>query len=106
MTLLESMVALVILSLSAVGFLEVFQGANRSTRDAQAWVAAVSYAEEGVEAAKIGDAALAESQREAAPGGMSRRIELRPWRGRVADVVVTVTLAAGQQFTLHRLVAR
>lgn len=106
MTLLESVVALVILGLSAVGFLEVFQGASRSTQDAQAWVAAVSYAEEGVEAAKIGGAALVGSQLAAAPGRMSRRIELRPWRGRVSDVVVTVTLPAGQQFTLHRLVTR
>lgn len=106
MTLLESVVALVILGLSAVGFLEVFQGASRSTTDAQAWVTAVSYAEEGVEAAKIGGAALVASERAAAPAGMSRRIELQPWRGRVADVVVTITLPGGQRFALHRLVTR
>jgi type II secretory pathway pseudopilin PulG len=36
MTLLETVIALVILSLSALGVLELFQGANRSASDAEA----------------------------------------------------------------------
>ncbi len=105
MTLLESVVALVILGLAATGFLEIFQQTGRSTRDAGAWSAAVSYAEEGVEAAKIGGNALDDSQRAEAPVGLRRRIELRPWRGRIADLVVTVTLEDGRQLTVRRLVS-
>ena len=49
MTLLESLVALVIIGLTAVGFLELFQGTSRSSRDADAWLQAVAYAESAME---------------------------------------------------------
>ena len=45
MTLLESIVALVILGLAAVGFLELFQRASVATRDTANWSRAVAVAE-------------------------------------------------------------
>lgn len=105
MTLLESVVALVILGLASVGFLELFQVANRNTRASEQWVTAVAYAEEGIEAAKAGPGALTASAAGTPPAGFARSIELKPWRDGMTDVVVTVTMQRGAQFVLHRLVA-
>ncbi|MEO5580867.1 MAG: type II secretion system protein [Gemmatimonadaceae bacterium] len=105
MTLLESVIALVILGLASVGFLELFQSTNRNTRDAQEWVTAVAYAEEGIEAAKAGQSALNQSAASPAPRGFARRVEVKAWRGGMTDVVVTVTLRDGAEFVIHRLVA-
>lgn len=103
MTLLESVIALAILGLASVGFLELFQSTNRSTRNAQEWVSAVAYAEEGIEAVKAN--ALDASVANPAPAGFDRTIELKPWRDGMTDVVVTVTMSGGAQFVIHRLVA-
>jgi len=103
-TLLESVVALVILGLASVGFLELFQGTSRSARSAETWVTAVAYAEQAVEAAKVGQLALDESARRPAPPGFGRRIEVRPWRPGLAQLVVTVTMPRGSEFVIHRLV--
>ena len=105
MTLLESIIALVILGLAAVGALELLGGASRTTREAEAWARAVAYAEAGVEAAKLGTAGVSTLGREDAPApGYTRRIDVRPWGPRLADVTVTVTLPAGRAFVVHRLV--
>jgi type II secretory pathway pseudopilin PulG len=106
MTLLEAMVALVILGLSAVGFLEGFQGASRSATDAEAWTRAAAYAEEGIESGAIGGAALRDASSTPLPEGFARTIEVRPWRGSVNDVVVTVTFPRGGRLVVHRLVSR
>jgi prepilin-type N-terminal cleavage/methylation domain-containing protein len=53
LTLLETMVALVILGLVAVGFLAVFQGSTRLAREAERWSEAVAYAEDAMEAGKL-----------------------------------------------------
>lgn len=101
MTLLESVIALVILGLASVGFLELFQSTNRSTRDAEQWATAVAYAEEGIEAVKAN--AVAASASNPAPAGFVRNIELKPWRDGLTDVVVTVAMAGGARFVVHRL---
>ncbi len=103
MTLLETVVALVILSLSAIGVLGIFQQANRSAVDAQAWSVATSYAEQGVEAAKIGPAALRELDASRLPDGFTRRIDVRPAAHGLADVSVTVTVPRGASMVVHRL---
>ena len=100
MTLLEALVALVIMGLAAVGFMEAFQGASRSARDAQAWAQAVAHAEAGMEAAVLGVAAT-----DSLPG-LARRVEARPWRGGVDEVTVTVSMAHGGRYVLRRLVRR
>jgi type II secretory pathway pseudopilin PulG len=102
-TLLEALVALVVLGLTGVGFLEVFQGAHRSARDAAAWTAAVAYAEAGIEEAALGPppAAGADSLPD-----FRREVAVRPWRGAVDEVTVTVTLPSGARMSLRRLVRR
>jgi type II secretory pathway pseudopilin PulG len=100
-TLLEALVALVIMGLAAVGFLEAFQGASRSARDADTWAQAVSHAEAGMESALLGVDA-----REDSLPGLGRRIEARAWRGDVDEVTVTVTMPRGGRYVLRRLVRR
>ena len=105
LTLLEVMVALVILGLVATGFLETFAGALRSTARARTWAQALVYAEEGQEAIKIGGAARMTNGDTALGGGFSRRIAVRPWREGVTQATVTITLPGGARFELDRLVA-
>ncbi|MGH7525825.1 MAG: type IV pilus modification PilV family protein [Gemmatimonadales bacterium] len=104
LTLLEVMVALVILSLVATGFLETFAQALRASADARAWGQALVYAEEGQEAVKIEGVAGAAASGTALGGGFSRQVEVRPWRDGVARATVTVTLPDGTRFALDRLV--
>lgn len=102
MTLLESLVALVILGLAAVGFLELFQRASVATRDTAAWSHAVRVAELTMEHAVLVPAPLRDSL-----GGLQRRVELRPWGQGLREVVVSVDVAppSGATVTLHRLVS-
>ena len=106
MTLLESLVALVIMGLTAVGFLDVFGTASRSTRDAEVWVQAVGYAEATMEETKLGTFARDPTALDADPGGYARDVVVEPWPGQdgVARVTVTVALPGGGTFVLHRLV--
>lgn len=104
MTLLETVIALVILSLAAVGLLELFERTSRTASDAQSWVSAAAYAEQGVEAAKIGDVALRALPAQRLAPGFSRKVEKGALRNGIADVVVTVSIPRGGQYVVHRLV--
>ena len=101
MTLLESIVALVILGLAAVGFLELFQRATVATRDTAAWSRAVAVAELSMERSVL----RAESSRDTV-NGLARRIEVRPWANGLREIIVTVDVPppAGASVVLHRLV--
>ena len=98
MTLLEALVALVILGLGAGGFLGLFQQSARTAHGAAEWTRLVAYAESGMEAATLGAAPL-----DTLPG-YGRAVAVRPWRGALAQVDVTVTSPRGARFTLRRLV--
>jgi type II secretory pathway pseudopilin PulG len=102
MTLLESIVALVILGLAAVGFLELFQRASVATRDAASWSRAVAVAELTMERAVLRTAASGDTV-----DGTGRRVELRPWTGGLREIIVTVDVPppVGARVVLHRLVA-
>jgi len=102
MTLLESIVALVILGLAAVGFLELFQRASVATRDTASWSRAVAVAELTMERAVL----QAETKRDSIEG-LARRIEVREWANGVREVIVTVDVPppVGASVVLHRLVA-
>lgn len=103
MTLLETVIALVILSLAAVGLLELFEGSSRSAADAEAWVTAVAYAEEGVEAAKIGPRALDEFRNRRVLAGFARDVRVTQSGEGLRDIVVTVSLPRGARYVVHRL---
>jgi Tfp pilus assembly protein PilV len=102
MTLLESIVALVILGLAAVGFLELFQRASVATRDTAAWSSAVAVAELSMERAVLSPVSATDSVH-----GMRRQVEIRPWKAGLREIIVTVDVPppAGASVVLHRLVA-
>jgi prepilin-type N-terminal cleavage/methylation domain-containing protein len=105
LTLLEVMVALVILGVVATGFLEAFAGALRGTADARIWAQALVYGEQGQELIKIEGVDRAMRTDAALGGGFSRRIDVQPWREGLVRATVKVTLPNGARFELDRLVA-
>jgi type II secretory pathway pseudopilin PulG len=102
MTLLESIVALVVFGLAAIGFLELFQRVQASAVDAVAWTRAVDVAEATLERAALGEALVADDTL----AGLRRRVRIVPYAARLRRVTVTVELPAPQrgEFELHRLV--
>ena len=104
LTLLETMVALVILGLVALGFLEVFAGSSRVTRNMERWSRAVAYAEDAMELVKIDPGTAWARPREALDGGFRRHIETQYWRDGVQLVTVVISLPDGGQFSLRRMV--
>jgi len=100
LTLLESMVALVILGLVVTGFLEVFQGSTRLATDAETWANGVVYAEEGMQTVKLGELPA----HQGLPGGFERSVQTQAWRDGLQLVTVSVTLPNGGQVLLNRLV--
>lgn len=99
----EALVALVILGLSAVGFLDAFQGSSRATRDAHAWAHAVSYAEAAMEETKLGVTVLPS---ESLPGGFQRNVAIRIWSDSpaVQEITVSIAFPDGRTLVLRRLV--
>jgi type II secretory pathway pseudopilin PulG len=112
-TLLEAVIAVVILGLSAVGYLDLYRSSAGAARDAREWTQVVAAAEAAMEGATLGDAVQARAglpDAEPAPETPARgapslraRVEVRPWRDGVREIVVTVTSAGGVSFALHRL---
>lgn len=108
MTLLEALLALVILGVSAVGYLDVYRASARAVRDASEWSRVVAMAETAMEGATLGDAlqaqqALAGADADARTAGFTQAVEVRAWQGDVREIVVTVTSPRGTTFTLRRL---
>jgi Tfp pilus assembly protein PilV len=102
MTLLEALAALVILGMTAVGFLEVFHTTARTTRDAGDWAQVTAYAESVMERTKL-DAPATGAAAVDAPSGASSRVEYSPWAPGVREVIVVVKSATGRRLELHRL---
>jgi type II secretory pathway pseudopilin PulG len=103
-TLLETLVAIVILGLAAVGFLGAFQASSQATRNSEAWVNAVAHAETAMEETKLGDI-YSQPGTEPLPGGYRREVSVQPWTGSesVQLVTVTIMLPGGGVFVLRRL---
>lgn len=104
LTLLEVMIALVILGVVVTGFLQTFAGALRSTAEARTWSQALVYAVEGQEKVKLGDPAGVAGTETLLGGGFYRRVAVSPWGEGVARATVTVILPGGGRFELSRLV--
>ena len=103
LTLLEVMVALVVLSLVALGYLQLFQGSHRLVTAAREWSRAVAYAEDASERARLSGPSLLGTPAESLPGGFRREITSRPWQPGLRLVTVTVFLPAGGRFSLDWL---
>lgn len=103
LTLLETMIALVILGMVGVSFLGLFTQATRTARDLEVWSTAVSYAESGMELAVV-DAQTPLPSSEQMPDGFTRTTTLQPWTGGTSLLTVTVGFPDGREFALRRLV--
>ena len=103
LTLLEVMVALVILGMVGLGYLELFHQSHRVIDDSRQWLAAVVYAEDALEEVKL-QGITNRPAAEDLPGGFRRQIEASPWRAGLAAVTVTVSLPGGGSVDLRRLV--
>jgi prepilin-type N-terminal cleavage/methylation domain-containing protein len=103
LALLEVMVALVILSIAAAGYLALFHGSHQLVGRSREWSAAVAYAGAAMEGAKH-DLPRWERAAETLPGGFRREVTSRPWQAGLALVTVTVTLPTAGRFALRRVV--
>jgi len=95
MTLLESVVAFVILALVGIACLDLSRGAAQLERSSVEWSRAVAR----------GEAALAAATTDApidVPAGVS--VQRAPWRSGVERVEVTVDVSSGRVFRVARLV--
>lgn len=105
MTLLEAVVALMVLGLSAVGFLDVFRAGSTTAARAATTAQVVAEARSAMEAASLGDVVQAQVVLPT-DTAIGRRIDARPWQPLPAltEVVVTITPRDGAPFEVRRLV--
>jgi prepilin-type N-terminal cleavage/methylation domain-containing protein len=101
LTLLEVLVALIILSMVVAAYLELFHGSQLLLGRSRAWTQAIAYAADGMEQAKLG-----ETNPVALPGGYRRRVSAAAWGPGLDMITVTVTLPSGARFDLRRLRAQ
>lgn len=105
-TLLEAMVALVILSLVIVSTLSLHAASIRSASRAEEWTTAVELAEATLEELKLRSAdewRLRPEGETSLPVGYARRVEVSGWAHGLRLVVVTVATPSGPNFRLSRL---
>lgn len=108
-TLMEAVVAIVILALAAIGCLELAQGASRLEFTATEWNAAISMAESRMAQATLGapgelnetNVSVNESDRARV---RETRVTREPWRPGLELVSVSVPLSGGKQYVLRKLV--
>jgi prepilin-type N-terminal cleavage/methylation domain-containing protein len=98
-TLLEVLVALVVLTIVGVAYLQLFSESHRVVGVAQRWSDAVAYAQDGMEHAKL----TGSDPKTQLPLGFSRHISRRPYGAGYTLVTVTVTLPNGARYDLDRL---
>jgi len=102
-TLLETMVALVILGLVVLSYVQLLGATVRSTRNIGTWTQAVGYAEEGMELAKVDLPIMLLRGREPLPGGFIRLVRSQPEAEGLQRVSVKVLFPDGGEYTLDRL---
>ncbi len=98
------MVALVILSLVALGYLELLHASHVLVARSREQAQAISYAAAGMERAKLELPKLDPKPTELLPGGFRREVVARHWRPGFALLTVSVLLPEGTRFELTRLV--
>ena len=105
LTLLEVLVALVIVGLVGLTLLGLFGGTLRSAEGSRTWSQGLVYATERLEALKLSREPPRSSPPERLAGGYRRWVEVRPWRGELVHVTVVVTFPSGGSVALDRLAA-
>jgi len=102
LTLLEVLVALVVLSLVGLSYLQLLHGSHQLIAASRHWSEAVIYAEDAMERAKLGTLGL-QAPTESLPGGFQRRITTGPFQPGLRVITVTVFLPGGGRFDLAQL---
>jgi hypothetical protein len=97
MTLLESIVAFVVLTLVGIACLDLSRGAMQLEHRSAEWTQAVAQAESAMAAATEGAAAA---------DGLGATVLRRPWRTGVDLIEVSVPLPDGGVYRLERLAPR
>ena len=109
MTLLESIVAFIVLALVGIACLDLSRGAVELQRSSEEWTRAVTIGESAL-AAAAADASEADAFAMQAPRNepetMAPRVIRRVWRDRVDVIEVTVPLPTGGEYKVSRLVSR
>ncbi len=105
MTLLESLVALVIVGLFAIGVLETLQVSTANTRQAADWATAVAYADATMEEARLGTSGRAPDPVRA-PRGFSAETGRKDRGNGLDEITVRITMPNGSEFLLQRLAPR
>lgn len=104
LTLLEVMVALVLLGLVVAGYLQLAHASHRLVARSGTWSTAVGFAAEGMEQVKLELPEVSDRPVEPLPDGFRRQITTEPWQPGLALVRVMVLMPDGGRFELHRLV--
>ena len=111
MTLMEAVVALVILALVAVGCLELTQGASNLEYSATQWNAAVSAAESRMAQVTLGAGGANETSlrvKTTVRADLDRSADMQttrePWRSGLDLISVSVPVVNGKRYVLRRLV--
>jgi type II secretory pathway pseudopilin PulG len=105
LTLLESLIALVIVGLFAVGTLEALQVSSASSRNAADWATAIAYADAAMEEARLASRTT-EARTAKAPAGFTAITERMEREDGLQEIVITVAMPGGSRFHLRRLAAR
>ena len=93
MTLLESIIASVLLAVTAVVCLDATRGAAALQQKSAMWTRAVAHAESELVSVTSGG-----------PSASTTRVSRRPWRDGLELIEVEVPMAGGASFRLTRLV--
>lgn len=99
LTLLEVLVALVVLTLVGVSYLQLFSESHRVVGAAQQWSDAVGYAQDAMEDAKL----TGVDPHGALPRGFRRQITRQPFGSGYTLLTVTVMMPNGGRYDLSRL---
>lgn len=108
MTLMEAVVALVILALVGIGCLELAQGASNLEFSATEWNAAVTAAESRMAQVSVGAPLEANARVASADSARINNIQVtrEPWRTGLEMITVSVPVSGGKRYALRKLVAR
>lgn len=109
MTLLESIVAFIVLALVGIACLDLSRGAVELQRSSEEWTRAVTIGESALAAATAGatvDDAFGPVAERGNAKAMTPRIFRRVWRDGVDVIEVAVPLPSGGEYQVSRLIAR
>ena len=103
LTLLETMVALVIVGVIVSGTLGAVVQSGQAVGKAATWSDAVAYAEDGLERTRAGETLPDSTSAQPLAGGYLRWVERAPRGGVLRQLTVVVRLPGGARFALSVL---